>query len=72
MNETFRAQLVHITNNIRPTLEEINNNCFDASECYKIAMKTRADKRVSRRESNSNQCSEIIVQSNSTTLAVTA
>ena len=40
LNETFLTQLVHITNNVRPTLQEINDNFFMASERYAIALKS--------------------------------
>ena len=35
MNETFKSQLVSITNNIFPSLDEINEN-FLAANCSKI------------------------------------
>ena len=34
MNETFKTQMIQITNKTRPSLQEINDNFFDASERY--------------------------------------
>ncbi|XP_064116582.1 uncharacterized protein LOC135222425 [Macrobrachium nipponense] len=34
MNESFKAQLVNVTNHVRPSLEEIKEKFFEASERY--------------------------------------
>ena len=39
MNETFRNQLIQITNNSKPTTKEIVDNFFEANERYQNANK---------------------------------
>ena len=39
MNETFKTQLVQMTNKTKPSLKEINDNFFDATERYLVVTK---------------------------------
>ena len=55
MNETFISQLTQITNNIRPTLNEINDHFFAASERYSIALKLKGKSSNSEQTNTSNK-----------------
>lgn len=44
LNDLFRTQLVQITNNLRPSLDEINEKFFAANERYQVAKKLKKDK----------------------------
>ena len=47
LNDTFKAQLVQITNKTKPSLQDIFDNYFDASERYINVKKKFKDKRTS-------------------------
>lgn len=57
MNETFRNQLVQITNNLRPTLNEINEHFFAANERYNVAQKFSKDRKVK----SHNDCTSLAI-----------
>ena len=45
MNENFRTHMIQITNNNQPTLQEIENNIFQAAERYENSQKLSAHKK---------------------------
>ena len=60
LNESFKTQLVHITNNSRPTLEEIKGKFFEANDRYlsaKSKFRNRQDKDHKVRENPSKSLS---------------
>ena len=52
LNELFKAQLIQITNNVRPTLKEITDNFFKANELYQTArnLKIKKGQYIDRKE----------------------
>ena len=68
MNESFKAQLVLITNNVRPTLDEIWENFFSANERYLCAQ----SKFKERKKNNSFHSASNSSERKSTVMAVSA
>lgn len=49
MNESFKSQMVLITNKVRPTLDEINDNFFEANERYCANQRIKENKVIAER-----------------------
>ena len=53
LNESFKNHLTLITNNLRPTLTEINDNFFTANERYEASKKSFKNNKFSKDETES-------------------
>ena len=66
MNDSFKTQLTNITNKTKPSLQEINDNVFDASERYLQVVKngTRSKRQFEYHTRNVKETSNFAVNLN--------
>ncbi len=69
LNDTFKNQLIQITNHTRPSLKEIIDNFFDANERYATVVKGFKNRRSNLEYNNKSKENFIEIQKRTTSLA---